>query len=148
MHQSLDRRVPAEAQVAHEHVLDRHAARRDHDKAKLAVVDLDDLDAFLFAPVEDVLADRPGDGTIRRHVTADNACSFLIDRLFNIGDNHTKGFCGLGGGYACNRYTNGYQLRHDFLPFYPVFKIISDFRFDISHVSILNQTCVLKTDLI
>ena len=62
MHHLLDRRIPAQPQVARAHLEDAHAPRRDQRDRQLAVVDRDQLDPFLLAPVEDGLADRPGAG--------------------------------------------------------------------------------------
>jgi hypothetical protein len=54
----LDRRDPAEGDVATAGAKHVHSPRRDHRDGHPTVVDLDQLDAFLLAAVQDALLDR------------------------------------------------------------------------------------------
>ena len=69
----LDRRIPAEdpGSVV-EHGVDPHAARRDQGDLEPAVIDPEDIDAFLLPPEVSVLPDRPGARAFRGHVAADD----------------------------------------------------------------------------
>ena len=98
-------------------MLHGHPARRDHGKAKLAVIDFDDLDAFLSSAVEDVFADRPGDGAIRRYVVFFDTYGLLVKILFDVREDQTKWLGGLSGGQSGDDQNDGRQFRHDFSAF-------------------------------
>ena len=59
MHHLLDWRIPAKPHVAHRHIEDAHPSGRDHSKLEFAIVDLDQANPLLLAPVKSALVDRP-----------------------------------------------------------------------------------------
>ena len=76
MHGTLHRRLPADFEFAEPALPDVHAARRHDDEPKRAVIDLDDVDAFLHAAVERAFAHRVALG-----LAADVARAYLPRRF-------------------------------------------------------------------
>src|SRR5207244_8729958 len=111
----LDRRVPAEADLAHRHGQDAHAPGWDEGDSQLAVVHDDEVHTLLLAAVQRQLADRPGDGTAGRDLATVRLPRRHADVLACADEDFAEGLRPGGGGRgdaARERDEDGEALEH------------------------------------
>jgi hypothetical protein len=102
----LHRGIPAEPDIGAGGVEDSHAAGGDDGEGEGAIVDDDDIDAFLTSAVEGHLSDAPGGGG-QPEVAVGEGPLFRADAACGAGQDMAERFCGWDGGGERGEHGGG-----------------------------------------